>query len=332
MGTVDQLLVSIVLPTYKRAQVLPFAIRSVLAQTYEHFELIVVDDNSPDDTPAVVASFGDPRIRYLRNTPNLKLPRALNRGFAQARGQYLTWTSDDNLYAEQAIEKMVARLRQGDCHFVYADYYLFADIDADGQAMEKRHQRLPEGLQLGVSNHIGACFMYSREAYEKVGDYDPELFLVEDYDYFMRLANAVPTCHIAEPLYYFRRHDDSLFCARYCEVKSADILVRYKNGLIDDEGARRAVVDLLMQDLAGIRQPLLRFSGALAGKISWRLSKAHESLCRRYLAGRTQAPVSSILSRFRHGELRFNDAKEALMALLEGAGTVRYAAPQFLRA
>ncbi len=96
----DQALVSIVLPTYKRAHVLPSAIRSVLNQTYTNLELIVVDDNSPDDTRDVVASFGDPRIRYVRNEPNLKLPRALNRGFSLARGEYLTWTSDDNLYGE----------------------------------------------------------------------------------------------------------------------------------------------------------------------------------------------------------------------------------------
>ena len=100
--------VSIVLPTYKRAHVLAGAIRSVLRQSFARLELIVVDDNSPDNTREVVASFDDPRIRYVRNDPNLKLPRALNRGFALARGAYLTWTSDDNFYGETAIVRMVA--------------------------------------------------------------------------------------------------------------------------------------------------------------------------------------------------------------------------------
>ncbi|MDV7390561.1 glycosyltransferase family 2 protein, partial [Arthrospira platensis SPKY1] len=78
---------SIVMPTYKRAHLLGGAIENVLAQSFRDFELIVVDDNSPDDTPQVVARFDDPRIRYVRNEPNLRLPRALNRGFALARGQ-----------------------------------------------------------------------------------------------------------------------------------------------------------------------------------------------------------------------------------------------------
>ena len=113
----DTPLVSIVLPTYKRAHVLPNAIRSVLNQTYANLELIIVDDNSPDDTPEVVKSFRDARVKYVRNEPNLKLPRALNKGFSLARGTYLTWTSDDNLFADDAIEKMVARLQAGELRF-----------------------------------------------------------------------------------------------------------------------------------------------------------------------------------------------------------------------
>ena len=68
----------------------------------------------------VVASFDDPRIRYVRNEPNLKLPRALNRGFSLARGEYLTCTSDDNLYGENAIQRMVGVLQGGNCDFIYS--------------------------------------------------------------------------------------------------------------------------------------------------------------------------------------------------------------------
>ena len=144
-GGAGSALVSIVLPTFKRAHVLPWAIRSVLAQSYTHWELIVVDDNSPDDTAAVVASFTDPRIRYVKNEPNLKLPRALNRGFSMAQGEFLTWTSDDNLYAPTAIEKMVARLQAGGCDLVYADYYLFSTQGADGRPSDPQHHFLDRG-------------------------------------------------------------------------------------------------------------------------------------------------------------------------------------------
>lgn len=323
--------VSIVLPTYKRAHVLPNAIRSVLGQTYTNWELIIVDDNSPDNTPEVAKSFTDPRIRYVRNEPNLKLPRALNKGFSLARGDYLTWTSDDNLFGDNAIEKMVERLQRGDCDFAYADYYLFADIDAEGNALEKRHEKLPSQLQLEKSNHIGACFMYTRRAYETVGDYDPDLFLVEDYDYFMRIAKQFNACHIPEPLYYFRRHDDALFCSRYCEVKAADVLVRYKNDFITVGDAVNAIVALLLQNIEGIKNPLLRWSGTLVRKVSYRVTNAHREFCRRHLLARLKPEVTSLLMRYQAGQISFVEAKETLMALMQGAGTVEYVRPAFLK-
>ncbi len=327
----DKPLVSIVLPTYKRAHVLPHSIRSVLAQTYPNWELIIVDDNSPDTTREVVASFSDPRIRYVRNEPNLKLPRALNKGFSLARGEYLTWTSDDNLFANSAIEKMVAGLQAGDCDFIYADYYLFADIDAAGNALEKRHERLPSQLQLEKSNHIGACFMYTRKAYEAVGEYEPDLFLVEDYDYFMRIAKKFKVCHIPEALYFFRRHDDALFCSRYCEVKAADVLVRYKNGFLNEEAAVNAVVALVMQNIDGLKNPFLRWSRLLLRNVSFRLTNAHMKLCGKYLLLRLKKRVMSILKGYSSGEKSFGEAKEMLMALMQSAGTVEYVRPSFLK-
>ena len=329
-GMAEKPLVSIVLPTYKRAHVLPNAIRSVLSQTYTNLELIIVDDNSPDNTPEVIKSFNDERIRYVRNEPNLKLPGALNKGFSLARGDYLTWTSDDNLFASNAIEKMVAALQASDCDFVYADYFLFADIDAAGNALEKRHERLPDQLQLEKTNHIGACFLYTRKAYEEIGDYDPELFLVEDYDYFMRIAKRFKVSHIPEPLYYFRRHDDALFCSRFCEVKAADVLVRYKNDFINEEEAVNVIVTLLLQNIEGIKNPLLRWCGKLVRNLSYRLTNAHRNYCRQHLLARLKPEVTVLLKRYRAGQTNFKEAKENLMALMQRTGIVEYVRPAFL--
>src|SRR5581483_2831097 len=244
-GGMSNALVSIVLPTHNRCRLLPYAIRSVLAQTHTQLELIVVDDNSKDATPEIVRSFHDGRVRYVRNERNLKLPGALNRGFALAEGRFLTWTSDDNLYAPEAIARMVAALEEATCDFVFADYFDFARHDErTGEPLRPRRIRLPDQLKLDERNSVGACFLYTRAVCEAVGAYDTDLFLVEDYDYFIRVAQAgFRIRHLPEALYYFSRHDDSLFCARYAEVKSADVLVRYKNGLLDKRRAASACVD-----------------------------------------------------------------------------------------
>jgi glycosyltransferase involved in cell wall biosynthesis len=324
----DKALVSIVLPTYNRARVLPYAIRSVLDQTYRSLELIIVDDNSSDGTRNVVDSFSDERIRYMRNEPNLKLPRALNRGFGAAKGAYLTWTSDDNIYADTAIERMVEALQTKDGEFVYADYFLFADLDSAGNPVDLRHERLPDQAQLEKSNHIGACFLYTREVYEEVGSYDPELFLVEDYDYFMRIAKRFRMLHIPEPLYYFRRDDETLFCSRFCEVKAADVLVRYKNGLLDDEAALDAVVSLIMRNPDGLRNPVLSWSYREVKKVSFRLTRMHKDMMTKYMRQRLRKGVMSVLEGYRSKRMKFGEAKEGLKVLMTRLGKIEYIQPK----
>lgn len=323
----DNPLVSIVLPTYKRAHVLPSAIQSVLNQTYTNLELIIVDDNSPDATREVVASFDDPRIRYVRNEPNLKLPRALNRGFSLARGEYLTWTSDDNLYDEHAIQRMVEVLQGRDCDFIYADYYLFADLDGTGHPLDIHHDKLPGKVQLEKGNHIGACFMYTREVYEAVGEYDPELFLVEDYDYFMRIAKRFRLCHIPEPLYYFRRDDDTLYISRFCEVKASDVLVRYKNGLLSEADVLDAVVELLLQSADGLNNPVLRWSHHAVRRVSFRLTTLHQKMLAEYLRRRLKNRVEALLEGYRSKRIAFGAAKDALNILMKELGTIAYIQP-----
>ena len=322
-------LVSIVMPTYNRAHVLPYAIRSILRQTYTALELIIVDDNSTDNTRDVIESFKDERIRYIRNESNLKLPKALNKGFSGANGAYLTWTSDDNTYANNAIEKMVASLQTGNCDFVYADYFLFADLDDAGNPMDARHERLPGRIQLEKTNHIGACFLYTRKAYEQVGDYDPELFLVEDYDYFIRITKLFSTCHISEPLYFFRRHDDALFCSRYAEVKAADVLVRHKNALLNDTEVVDAVAVLILRNLDGLKNPLLRSAYRTIHKVSYRLTHVYKRFCSKYMRWRLTKSVMSILDTYRSGSATFGQAKKKLQSLMLQHGRIEYIQPQF---
>ena len=316
--------VGIVLPTYKRAPLLAGAIRSVLAQTFTDWELIVVDDNSPDDTAQVVAGFDDPRIRYVRNEPNLKLPRALNRGFSLARGDYLTWTSDDNLYAPRAIEAMVGRLQQGGCDLVYADYWLFSQDDDNGWPVDPQVDRLPDTVQLEKGNHMGACFLYTRRLYEAVGDYDPELFLVEDYDFFIRAAKQFRFAHLAEPLYYFRRDDDTLYLSRFAEVKASDVLVRYKNGLLDERELIDAIVAIVMRKPEGLKLALLRWSHQLVDGRSYRLSKWQHGWAAATLRRRIGSEVARLLAQQQRDGVAFKDTRDALTALMQRYGTIAY--------
>lgn len=201
-----QLLVSIILPTYNGSSYIKQSIDSCLGQTYKNFELIIVDDCSSDETVNIIKSYSDPRIKYFKHERNLGLPRALNTGFENAKGEYLTWTSDDNFFHVDAIAKMVSILEKNkDIGFVYANFYL---IDEKGKIFKS--YRVGSSKSLDRGNLIGACFLYRREVYEKIGEYIPEFRLAEDYNYWLRIRQSFKMKKINDFLYYYRRHQKSL--------------------------------------------------------------------------------------------------------------------------
>lgn len=203
---------SIVLPTRNGARYLGEAVRSVVAQTFRDWELIVVDDASTDDTPGIAAalSAGDGRIRVVRSDRRLRLPGALNAGFAVARGEYHGWTSDDNLYRPEAIAEMAAFL---DAHpgadVVYADY---TRIDPEGRVTGSTRVGAPEDVYFG--NCIGPCFLYRRTVGERLGGYREDLFLAEDMDFWLRASAVFTMRALRKDLYVYRTHGDSLTSRR----------------------------------------------------------------------------------------------------------------------
>ena len=102
--------VSVVIPTRDRAELLPRAVGSVLAQTWTDFELLIVDDHSTDGTPAVVARFADGRIRSLRHERNRGQSKALNTGIEHARGEYVAFLDDDDEWLPGKLAAQVALL------------------------------------------------------------------------------------------------------------------------------------------------------------------------------------------------------------------------------
>ena len=115
--------VSIVMSTFKRPHLIERAIKSVLNQTYEDFELIVVDDRSKDNTKEVVESFGDPRIRYVELKRHFGCDtRPKNEGILQAKGEYITFLDDDNEYRPDHLAILIREMKaDGTLDVVYGD-------------------------------------------------------------------------------------------------------------------------------------------------------------------------------------------------------------------
>lgn len=202
-------LISIVLPVYNGEKYLEESIQSVINQTYRNWELIIVDDCSTDKTSDISKRYVelDSRIKYYKNEENLRLPRNLNRGFSLTKGNYLTWTSDDNKYKPNALEKMYNALRNKEEQFIFASCVI---IDENGNEFEYIMQNVSSKKRIVGLNPVGACFMYTRKVYEEIGDYDPDFTLVEDFDYWQRICMKFKFKVLEEILYEYRLHKGSL--------------------------------------------------------------------------------------------------------------------------
>ena len=142
-------LVSIITPSYNTARFIAETIKCVLAQTYPNWEMIIVDDCSTDDTDAVVGSFTDPRIRYLKNEKNSGAAVSRNRALREAKGKWIAFLDSDDLWEPEKLEKQISFMERNGYHFSYT---LYREIDDDGVSL---------GTMWTGPKKIGKLKMYS---------------------------------------------------------------------------------------------------------------------------------------------------------------------------
>jgi len=204
-------IVSIIIPCYNYARFLPDAVASVVAQTFEDWELIVVDDGSADATLAtarqLMAVHSDRRMRVFHQ-PNAGPAAARNTGAERATGMYLLFLDADDMLAPTLLERATAILReQPAVGFVYSGMRLF------GQDRHEWPSAAFDLPRLALDNYVLPHALVRRAAWEQVGGFDParSLWGFEDWDFWLRVATSGwRGWHIAEPLVFYRRHGHSL--------------------------------------------------------------------------------------------------------------------------
>lgn len=261
--------VSVVLPTFNRERLVESAVRNVLAQDYPNLELIVVNDGSNDGTrarlDALARNLNDARLRVL-HVEHGGLPRALNAGFEQAQGEYLTWTSDDNAYRPGAISSLVRELElDPSAVMVFADYQVIAEDGVPSRVVETGPVEA-----LSSNNVVGACFLYRASSAHAIGGYDITTELAEDYDYWLRLARQGRLLRLRRVLYDYGDTPDSLSRTRGLDVRMAALRVVAKQA--PSRGADEA-----------LKSHLSALAGDLKTRgLAWRSFKASLRLVARF--------------------------------------------------
>jgi glycosyltransferase involved in cell wall biosynthesis len=205
-----QPLVSVIIPTYKRAALVREAIASVLAQDYPRLEVIVVDDGSEDQTPAVVQAFGA-AVTFIQQA-HAGVSAARNHGVATAQGDLIAFLDSDDLWQPGKVAAQVALFQQPQVQACYTDEtWIRRGVRVNPRRIHQKHTGWIFLQSLPLCIISPSSIMLRRELWERLGGFDERLPACEDYDLWLRLTAMVPVSFIPRPLIVKRGgHADQL--------------------------------------------------------------------------------------------------------------------------
>ena len=218
--------VSVIIPTYNRASLLPRAIHSVLNQTYQDFEVIIVDDCSTDNTEQVVASYKDSRILYIcldQNSGSSAKPR--NIGLKQATGKYIALLDSDDEWLPENLEKQVTKfsLVSKEVGVVYCGLLMIPQngIPTISHPILKGSlwPLMLERCYTSVSSSL-----IKKECFDRAGLFD-ETSLVPHYDMWIRLAKYYEFDYIPETLTKYHQHPNQFSNNKLREIQALEVLL-----------------------------------------------------------------------------------------------------------
>jgi glycosyltransferase involved in cell wall biosynthesis len=209
-------LVSFIVPCYNLAHLLTECVGSILDQSYQHLEVLIMDDCSPDNTAEVAASFNDPRVKHIRNEVNLRHLANYNKGIALATGEYI-WliSADDRLRRPHIVERFVQLMEANpQVGFVFCPAMKFKDdgettiYGAYGEADAIFNG--PEFLRDKLLKGNGVCApagMVRRQCYKQCGSFPLDLPFAGDWYMWCTFSFSFDVGYLAEPMVGYRDHE-----------------------------------------------------------------------------------------------------------------------------
>jgi glycosyltransferase involved in cell wall biosynthesis len=200
--------ITIVVPTRNRCAWLMMTLRSVLRQRHVALEVVVVDEASTDDTAAAIAALHDPRIRVIRHDPPKGVSTARNRGAADARGEWIGFVDDDDVWAPDKIARQIDAANRLGCEWTYTGS---VNITADGYIMSGRPPLGPKDVVAALTRYNaipggGSNVILRRSTWGEVGLFETRLHNTEDWEMWLRLAKRGLPALVCHPLVGYRVH------------------------------------------------------------------------------------------------------------------------------
>ena len=212
----ESLEVSVVIPTRNRWHLLRTTLASALAQEGVEHEVIVVDDGSTDETARGLDEIADSRLRYVRDDVAQGVAAARNRGIAEARGEWVAFLDDDDLWSPRKLAVQLAAARAAQAGFAFASALHF---DERGEAHWVELAPDPSELSAQLRNRnvipAGSSNVIARaDILEAVGGFDESFFHLADWDLWLRMSDATEAAACAEILVAYRKHGANMLVTR----------------------------------------------------------------------------------------------------------------------
>jgi glycosyltransferase involved in cell wall biosynthesis len=212
--------VTFIVPCYKLAHLLPDCVNSILAQSFGDFELLIMDDCSPDNTAEVAARFKDPRVKHIRNEPNLGHLRNYNKGIALSRGEYV-WliSADDYLYRPYVLQRYVDLM---DAHpevgFVFCPGVKVRneqEIETLGYSLQGNKDRIFDGRKflpklIRENTIVAASGMVRKKCYDTVSVFPLDMPWGGDWYLWCVFSLTADVGYLSEPMVCYREHELSM--------------------------------------------------------------------------------------------------------------------------
>lgn len=206
--------VSVIIPTYDRANLIDKAIKSVLNQTYKDLEIIVVDDGSTDNTEETVKNFTDFKIHYICHKHNRWASAARNTGIKASRGEYIAFLDSDDEWLPEKLDKQMKTFigESSEVGVAYTgDYY----VDEKDKGIKKVHIPRKERYIYGellAGDYVGtpSALLAKKECFTKVGLFDEDLPACEDYDMWFRIAKYYKFRYVKDLLVVCLIHNNQM--------------------------------------------------------------------------------------------------------------------------
>ncbi len=227
--------VSVVVPTRNRSALLAMTLRSVLGQRDVDLEVIVVDGGSTDDTLAALAALADARVRVIRHDTPRGVASARNRGAANARGEWLAFVDDDDLWAPDKLARQLYEAQTVGRHWAYTGC---VSIGERGQILAGRPPLGPDQVVAALPRYNaipggGSNVVVRLTTWQQAGQFDTRLRGCEDWEMWIRLAkHGRPAC-ISRPLVAYRVHASNLSLDVVEVVRGAKLIEVLHNTTVD---------------------------------------------------------------------------------------------------